>query len=76
MASVPIVVIGAVLGAFVLPGWAGFLGVVLAGVYTLVGGIAGFAVIVSGLAEHRQSARQLRGLDDLRKLPEARVVLR
>ena len=76
MASVPVVLIGAVIAAYLLPGWAGLMAIILAGVYALAGGIAGFAVIVSALADHRQSARQLRGLDDLRKLPEARVVVR
>ena len=76
MASVPFVLIVAMIAAFGLTGFAGALAVLLGGVYMLVGGIAGLAMSLGGIAEHRRCTRGLRGLDELRKLPEARVVLR
>ena len=71
---VPLVVIGAVIAGFALGGFGAFLAFLVAAAYTLVGSIAGIASIVGGIADHRRCARELRSLDDIRKLPEARLL--
>ena len=76
IAVIPLVLITALIVAFAVGGLGAFLSVLLAATYMLVGGIGGVAAIVGGLADHRRAARELRGLDELHKLPEARIVLR
>ncbi len=76
IAVVALVLIGAVIAAFALGGFGGFLAILLAATYLLVGSIAGVAGIVGGLSDHRRCARQLREIDAVYQLPEARVVRR
>jgi hypothetical protein len=44
--------------------------------YTVVGSIAGFAKLASGTLDYRRAGKQLRELDAVRQLPEARIVAR
>lgn len=74
IAVVPLVVIGAAIAAFALGGFGAFLAFLVAASYTLVGSIAGIASILGGIADHRRCSRELRGLDELRRLPEARLL--
>jgi hypothetical protein len=76
IAVIPIVLIAALVVAFAVGGLGAFLSILLAGIYMLVGGIGGVAFIVGGLADHRRSTRELRGIDERRQLPAARVVVR
>jgi hypothetical protein len=48
----------------------------LAGAYTLIGGIGGISMIASGSTESRRLGRELRAIDERRQLPAARVVKR
>ena len=76
IAVVPVMLVGAVMAALLIGGFAGFMAVLVAIAYMFVGSIAGVAWIIGGVADHRRAARELRGIDDLRKLPEARIVQR
>jgi len=53
-----------------------FFLLLLAGAYTLVGGIGGIALIASGGTQSRRLGRELRAIDERRQLPAARVVKR
>jgi hypothetical protein len=74
IAVVPLVVIGAAIAAFALGGFGAFLAFLIAASYTLIGSVAGLASILGGIADHRRCARELRGLDEMRRLPEARLL--
>ncbi|HSD90638.1 MAG TPA: hypothetical protein VLB44_24105 [Kofleriaceae bacterium] len=53
-----------------------FFLLILAGAYTLVGGVGGIALIASGGTLSRRLGRELRAIDERRQLPAARVVKR
>jgi hypothetical protein len=73
VASVPLVVGGALVA--VLVGFKiGFPAMLLAGGWTLFAGLGGTNELVHGISDHRTCARQLRGLDERRQLPEARLL--
>jgi hypothetical protein len=76
IAAVPLVLIAAVVGAFALGGFGAFMAILLAATYLLVGSIAGIGMIVGGVVDHRRYTRQLRELEAVHQLPEARVVVR
>lgn len=72
--SIPAVVILALCAAIVI-GWnGGLIAILITVAYTAIAGIAGSALLVSGAVEHRGYSRQLRALDEIRKLPEARLL--
>ena len=50
---VPIVLIASVLFAFVLGGFGALLSILIAAAYMLIGGIAGTASIIGGVADHQ-----------------------
>jgi phosphate/sulfate permease len=76
IAVVPLVLIAAVIAAFALGGFGAFMSILLAATYLLVGSIAGIGMIVGGVTDHRRCTRQLRELEAVHQLPEARVIVR
>lgn len=76
IAVAPLVLFAGVLAAFALGGFAAFMAILLAATYLLIGSIAGISMIVGGVADHRRFARQLRELEAVYQLPQARVIVR
>ena len=76
VALIPLILGASVIAAFLLGPVAGLLLFLLAGIYTLVGGLAGMGLFVVGIVDRRHSTQELKALDALRMLPAARVVRR
>ena len=72
--SIPAVVILSLCAA-ILIGWnGGLIAILITVAYTVIAGIAGSALLVSGAVEHRGCSRHLHALDETRKLPVARLL--
>lgn len=76
LVSIPLVAFPAFVFALWTSGVASIALVVLAGVYTLVGGIGGLVMIAAGAAQYHNVNNRLEALDVAGQLPAARVVLR
>lgn len=76
VALVPLVIAMALVCALAL-GDVGILVSVVFGLgYTLIGTVAGAAMIAGGAVEHRRISKELREVDPAHLLPAARVVVR
>lgn len=73
---IPVVLIGAILLAFVIGPLPAVMAFIVAAAYGLVGGIGGLAAIAAGVTDHRKATRELRAFDAPRQLPMARLVQR
>lgn len=76
IALVPLVIAMALVCALAL-GDVGILVSIVFGLgYTLIGTVAGVAMIAGGAVEHRRISKELRDVDPAHLLPAARVVVR
>ncbi len=76
VALVPLVLAMALVIALALGDIGILVGVVFGVGYTLIGTVAGIAMIAGGAVEHRRISKQLREVDPANLLPAARVVVR
>ena len=76
LALVPCILAVGVAAAIVLGGHVAFGALAIAGVYAIGGGFAGLSAVTDGFSEQRKLTRQLRDIDEVRGLPEARLVIR
>jgi hypothetical protein len=76
VALVPLVLAMALVTALALGDIGILVGAVFGIGYTLIGTIAGIAMIAGGAVEHRHISKQLREVDPANLLPAARVVIR
>ena len=74
LATVPVVVLAAILAAFALGGSFAFAAMAIGGIYALGAGIIGMSSVADGIAHHRRCTAELRGLETARQLPEARLL--
>ena len=77
LALVPLVILVAIgLAVGIGSVTAAVLALLGAATYALVGSIGGLAMMTSGAVESRRITKMLRDIDDPRRLPAARVIVR
>jgi hypothetical protein len=76
IALVPLVIILSLLVALQFGGLALLVALLSGAAYTLIGSVGGIVMIGSGAVEHRRVGKQLHDYEHVRRLPEARIVVR
>ena len=74
LAMVPIALVGALFALFMLNGAPAMIAVLLAALYTVLGGLASIGMLSIGIIRHRGATKELRLIDERHRLPPARVV--